>query len=92
VVGRFCFSQSFGAFAARPDRGVRAEGETHPKKTTRKARKAYRASFYKDIPEDLPQVERDRRAEAAFKEHMARLAFLSAKARRKAGTDEAAKT
>jgi hypothetical protein len=57
-----------------------------PKKTTRKAREAYRASFYKDIPEDLPQAERNRRAEAAFKEHMARLAFLSAKARRKAAS------
>jgi hypothetical protein len=55
-----------------------------PKETTRKARQAYRATFYEGIPEDLPQAERDRRAEAAFKEHMARLAFLSAKARRKA--------
>ncbi len=56
-----------------------------PKETTRKAREAYRASFYDGIPEDLPEAERDRRAEAAFKAHMARLAFLSSKARRKAG-------
>ena len=56
-----------------------------PKETTRKARETYRAQFYEWIPEDLPQAERDRRAEAAFKAHMARLAFLSAKARCKAG-------
>jgi hypothetical protein len=58
-----------------------------PKETTAKAREAFRAQFYEGIPEDLPQAERDRRAEAAFKEHMARLAFLSAKARRKGATD-----
>lgn len=56
-----------------------------PKETTLKARETYRARFYEGIPEDLPQAERDRRADAAFKAHMARLAFLSAKARRKAG-------
>jgi hypothetical protein len=54
------------------------------RETTRKARETYRAQFYREIPEDLPQAERDRRAEAAFKAHMARLSFLSAKARRKA--------
>ena len=53
-----------------------------PKETTLKARETYRASFY-EIPDDLPQAERDRRAEAAFREHMARLAFRSAKARRR---------
>jgi hypothetical protein len=58
-----------------------------PKETTRKARATYRASFYEGIPEDLPQAERDRRADAAFKAHMARLAFLSAKARRKAAEE-----
>jgi hypothetical protein len=56
-----------------------------PKETTRKAREVYRAQFYDGIPEDLPQAERDRRAEAAFKAHMARLSYLSAKSRRKAG-------
>jgi hypothetical protein len=54
-----------------------------PKETTRKGRAVYRASFYSGIPEDLPQAERDRRADARFKEHMACLAFLSAKARKK---------
>ena len=56
-----------------------------PKDTTRKARERFRAKFYEGIPEDLPQAERDRRAEAAFKLHMAQLAFRSSKARRKAG-------
>jgi hypothetical protein len=55
-----------------------------PKETTRKARAVFRAQFYNGIPEDLPQAERDRRAQAAFKAHMARLSFLAAKARRKA--------
>jgi hypothetical protein len=54
-----------------------------PKETTRRAREVYRAKFYEGIPEDLPQAERDRRAEAAFKAHMARLSYLSAKARAK---------
>lgn len=57
-----------------------------PKETTRKARETYRASFYQGIPEDLPPAERDRRADAAFREHMARLAYLSARARRKGGS------
>jgi hypothetical protein len=54
-----------------------------PKETTRKARETYRASFYEGIPEDLPQAERDRRAEARYREHMARLSFLASKARRR---------
>lgn len=54
-----------------------------PKETTRKAREVFREQFYEGIPADPPQAERDRRAEAAFKAHVARLAFLSAKARRK---------
>jgi hypothetical protein len=54
-----------------------------PKETTRKAREVYRSQFYDGIPENLPQAELDRRAEAAFKAHMARLSYLSAKARRK---------
>ncbi len=59
-----------------------------PKETTLKAREAHRAKFYEGVPENLPQAERDRRAEAAYKAHMARLAFLSAKARRKAAGAE----
>jgi hypothetical protein len=54
-----------------------------PKETTSKAREVFRAKFYAGIPEDRPQAERDRRAEAAFREHMARLSLLSARARRK---------
>jgi len=73
--------------AQRSRIGGFAQKKKHdPKDMTRKAREVYRASFYEGIPEDLPQAERDRRAEAAFREHMARLAFLSAKARRKGVT------
>jgi hypothetical protein len=59
--------------------------QNDPKETTAKAREVFRAQFYKGIPEDLPQAERDRRAEAARRAYFTRLAFLSAKARRKAG-------
>ena len=55
--------------------------QNDPRETTRKARAAFRAQFYEGVPADLPQAERDRRAEAAYKAYFARLAFLSAKAR-----------
>ncbi len=55
---------------------------THdPKQTTMAARATFAATFYADIPEDLPAEERERRAAMARKAHYARLAFLSARAR-----------
>jgi hypothetical protein len=45
------------------------------------ARVAFNARFYEGIPEDLPQAERDRRAEHARKAHFARLALRSAQVR-----------
>jgi hypothetical protein len=48
---------------------------------TAPARAAFNARFYDGIPDDLPQAERDRRAEHARKAHFARLALLSARAR-----------
>jgi hypothetical protein len=51
---------------------------------TQRGRDAFRESFADKIDPDhlLPPVERAKRGEAAYKAHMARLAFNSAKARR----------
>jgi hypothetical protein len=51
---------------------------------TQRGRDAFRESFADKIDPDhlLPPVERAKRGEAAYKAHMARLAFKSAKARR----------
>lgn len=65
--------------------GAYALHATHdPKETTKPARAAFLARFYEGIPEDLPQNERDRRAEYARKLYFGRLALKSAQARRKA--------
>ena len=58
---------------------------THdPHETTKSARAAFNARFLRDVdPEGkLPEAERQRRAEAARKAYFARLARLSAVARR----------
>jgi hypothetical protein len=52
---------------------TRANGTTN----TAAARKAFNDRFYEGVPENLPQAERDRRAEAARKAHMTRLALRS---------------
>ncbi len=54
---------------------------------TAPARRAFLARFEAQVDPDgtLPPAERARRAEAAKKAHFARLAYLSAKARRKSG-------
>lgn len=51
---------------------------------TRAARAAYLAKWTREVDPQgvLPEDERDRRAEAALKAHMAKLALKSAKARR----------
>lgn len=51
-----------------------------------KMQAALRAKFEREADPDgaLPEAERQRRAEQLYKAHMARLAFASAKARRKA--------
>ena len=56
---------------------MHARGRTN----TGPARAAFNARFYAGIPEDLPQAERDRRAEHARKAHFAKLALRSAQAR-----------
>lgn len=65
-----------------------------PRETTAKARETFLSQFERQVdPEGvLPEAERLRRAEAARKAHMTRLAYLSAKARRaKAEARKAAK-
>jgi hypothetical protein len=56
--------------------------------TTAPARSAFLGKFYADIPADLPERERDRRAAAARRLHFTRLALRSSISRsrhRKAG-------
>ena len=63
---------------------------THdPRETTAKARSTFLARFEREVDPDgiLPEAERLRRAEAARKAHLARLALKSAQARRKVGSD-----
>lgn len=63
----------------------RLHASRNPRETTAKARATFRNSFEKLVdPESrLPAAERLRRAEAARTAHYARLAWLSANARRK---------
>ncbi len=51
---------------------------------TKAARAKFEARFYEGIDPDLPEAERDRRAQHARKRYFTELAFKSAKARRKA--------
>lgn len=53
------------------------------------ARRAFESRFYEGIPDDLPQLERDRRAGYARKAYFARLAFKSSVARSKRRTRNA---
>jgi hypothetical protein len=67
--------------------GYAQKARHDPRETTRKARESFRARFYQQVDPDgvLPDAERERYAEAALKAHMARLARLSANARRRGG-------
>ena len=73
------------------ERSLRAKIAAHakwanqdPTEGTAKARAAFLRSFIDkvDPTRELPEAERFRRAEAARSEHFARLAYLSARARR----------
>ena len=57
-----------------------------PRETTAAGRKAFLSRFEAEVDPDrvLPAAERQRRAEHARKSYFARLALLSAKARRRA--------
>ncbi len=55
------------------------------RETTKAARVAFQDRFLDEVDpnRELPEIERLRRAEAAMRSHMARLALKSAQARRK---------
>lgn len=59
-----------------------------PKEGTKPARAGYERRFEREVDPDgtLPEVERKRRAAAAMRAHMQRLALASSRARRKAAT------
>jgi hypothetical protein len=54
---------------------------------TEPARRTFRQSFLEQVDPagELPEAERQRRADAAYRAHMTRLALKSARARRKRG-------
>jgi hypothetical protein len=58
-----------------------------PREGTKPARAAYMRRFVDQVDPDrvLPEVERERRALAALRAHMARMALASSRARSKAG-------
>lgn len=60
---------------------LHAQGKTN----TAPARQAFRDRFRDEVDPQrvLPEAERERRADHAFQEHMARLSLRSAQARRK---------
>jgi hypothetical protein len=64
-----------------------------PKPAMAAANRGFHDRFVKEVDPDgvLPPVERARRADAAKKAHMARLAFRSAQARRKTVQDRGAR-
>jgi hypothetical protein len=55
-----------------------------PKVMTAAARRGFRARFYKDIPEDLPAEERERRADAACSAYMSKLRLRQSRGTRAA--------
>lgn len=64
--------------------GLTTAARHDPKVTTAKARQTFLSQFERQVDPDgvLPPEERQRRAEAAKRAHMARLALKSAQARR----------
>ena len=63
--------------------GLRMAATHDPLDYTQKARATFIQGFFDRTPADLPTPERQRRAEAAYKAHMAQLALRSVKARQK---------
>lgn len=59
-----------------------------PRETTKAARRAFNQRFVDQVDPDrrLPEQERNRRAEAARRAYFTRLAYLSARSRRRVGT------
>lgn len=69
--------------------GLTTSSRHDTKANTAPARKAFLSRFEREVDPDgsLPEAERQRRAEAAKKAHMLKLAHASAKARRKDASD-----
>jgi hypothetical protein len=63
-------------------------GHAQGKTNTEPARKAFKERFLDEVDPDrvLPEAERLRRAEHAYKAHMARLSLKAAQARRRAAS------
>lgn len=61
--------------------GLTTAARHDPREYTAPARAAFNAKFYVGIPADLPQSERDRRADAARRAHMTAIALRSVQAR-----------
>jgi hypothetical protein len=51
---------------------------------TDRARRTFRASFYESTDSSLPEAERQRQADAAYKLHMTRLSHRAARSRKRA--------
>ena len=63
--------------------GLKVAATHDPKVYTARARATFLASFIEQVPTDLPDEERERRADALRRLHFARLALKSARARSK---------
>lgn len=63
--------------------GLRMAATRDPKTYTQKARATFIQGFFDRTPAELPTAERQRRAAAAHRAHMAQLALRSVKARQK---------
>ena len=57
--------------------------QRNPRETTKAARSAFLAKFLAEIPTNLPENERLRRAASAKRAHFSRLALKSVQARRR---------
>jgi len=68
--------------------GLRTAARHDVRAITAPARDAFEARFYRGIPEDLPAIERDRRAAAARKAFYAELTARSVRARKRAPSGE----
>jgi hypothetical protein len=55
-----------------------------------KANQAFRDSFYEATDEELPEKERQRQADAAYRLHMSRLALRASAARKRAAAERQA--
>lgn len=67
--------------------GLRTAARHDVREITAPARAGFEARFYRDVPEELPPCERDRRAAAARRAYFAELTARSVAARKKADPD-----